>query len=111
MRAAEGLHRQLRTPTSCPAGSSSFAEYRAGLEAAGFTDVEIALTHPVAEGVHSATIRAVEPAGAAETGSSSATGECCGVNACCTPHEQATDPSTEVAEAKTASGCGCGCRS
>ncbi|MFF0106380.1 hypothetical protein [Streptomyces hirsutus] len=74
---------------------------------ATFTDVDIAPTHPVADGMHSATIRAVKPTSAAETGSSSATGECCGANACCTPHEQATDPSTEVAEAKTASGCGC----
>lgn len=38
----------------CIADALSFAEYRAGLEAAGFTDVEIAPTHAVADGMHSA---------------------------------------------------------
>ncbi|MFE7854730.1 arsenite methyltransferase [Streptomyces sp. NPDC057403] len=47
----------------CIAGALSFAEYRAGLEAAGFTGVEITPTHPVADGMHSALIRAVKPAG------------------------------------------------
>ncbi|NEB01236.1 arsenite methyltransferase [Streptomyces sp. SID13726] len=45
----------------CIAGALSFAEYRAGLEAAGFTDVEIAPTHAVADGMHSAIVRAVKP--------------------------------------------------
>lgn len=42
----------------CIAGALSFAEYRAGLEAAGFTDVEIIATHSVADGMHSAIVRA-----------------------------------------------------
>jgi arsenite methyltransferase len=50
----------------CIAGALSFAEYRRGLEAAGFTSVEITPTHPVADGMHSATVRAVKPAGATE---------------------------------------------
>ncbi|MGW2049952.1 arsenite methyltransferase [Streptomyces sp. NPDC001858] len=45
----------------CIAGALSFAEYRRGLEAAGFTDVEITPTHPVADGMHSAIVRAVKP--------------------------------------------------
>lgn len=54
-RAERGDH------AGCIAGALSFAEYRAGLEAAGFTDVEIAPTHPVADGMHSAIIRATKP--------------------------------------------------
>lgn len=46
----------------CIAGALSFAEYRAGLEAAGFTGVEIVPTHPVADGLHSAIVRATKPA-------------------------------------------------
>jgi len=48
----------------CIAGALSFAEYREGLEAAGFTDVEITPTHPVADGMHSAIVRAVKPGAA-----------------------------------------------
>jgi ubiquinone/menaquinone biosynthesis C-methylase UbiE len=45
----------------CMAGALSFSEYRAGLETAGFTHVEITPTHPVADGMHSAIVRAVKP--------------------------------------------------
>ncbi|MEU6665262.1 methyltransferase domain-containing protein [Streptomyces sp. NPDC046727] len=61
----------------CIAGALSFAEYHAGLEAAGFTDIEIAPTHPVADGMHSAIVRAVKPS----------TDACCGVAACRTEVE------------------------
>lgn len=47
----------------CIAGALSFAEYREGLERAGFTGIEIRPTHEVADGLHSAIIRAVKPAG------------------------------------------------
>nr|BAO65696.1 arsenite methyltransferase [Streptomyces sp. GSRB54] len=47
----------------CIAGALSFAEYRAGLQAAGFTDITITPTHPVADGMHSAIVRAVKPVG------------------------------------------------
>ncbi|MEU8890193.1 arsenite methyltransferase [Streptomyces sp. NPDC048442] len=47
----------------CIAGALSFAEYRKGLETAGFTGIEITPTHPVADGMHSAIIRATKPAG------------------------------------------------
>ncbi|MEU8431558.1 arsenite methyltransferase [Streptomyces sp. NPDC029216] len=82
----------------CITGALSFTEYRRGLEAAGFTGVEITPTHPVADGMHSAIVRAVKPHAAAA---------CCGVTACCTPTEEATDPDTTLSEAKTAAGCGC----
>ncbi|MFI0903003.1 arsenite methyltransferase [Streptomyces sioyaensis] len=49
----------------CIAGALSFAEYRAGLETAGFTGVEITPTHAVADGMHSALVRATKPATAA----------------------------------------------
>ncbi|MGW3289945.1 arsenite methyltransferase [Streptomyces sp. NPDC001002] len=45
----------------CIAGALSFTEYREGLEAAGFTDVAITPTHPVADGMHSAIVRATRP--------------------------------------------------
>jgi SAM-dependent methyltransferase len=46
----------------CIAGALSFSEYRAGLAAVGLGDVEIVPTHAVADGLHSAIIRAVKPA-------------------------------------------------
>ncbi|WP_327585225.1 arsenite methyltransferase [Nonomuraea sp. NBC_00507] len=46
----------------CIAGALSFAEYRAGLRAAGFTGITITSTHQVADGMHSAIVRAVKPA-------------------------------------------------
>jgi arsenite methyltransferase len=45
----------------CIAGALSVHEYREGLAAAGFTDITITPTHPVAQGMHSAIIRAVKP--------------------------------------------------
>ncbi|HVV12187.1 arsenite methyltransferase [Amycolatopsis sp.] len=48
----------------CIAGALSYTEYRDGLAAAGFTDIEITPTHQIAEGMHSAIVRAVKPAGA-----------------------------------------------
>ena len=46
----------------CIAGALSFREYRDGLRAAGLTDIEIQPTHAVAEGMHSAIVRARKPA-------------------------------------------------
>jgi arsenite methyltransferase len=51
----------------CIAGALSFAEYRRGLETAGFTGIEITPTHSVADGVHSAIVRATRPTTSAET--------------------------------------------
>jgi hypothetical protein len=46
---------------ACVAGALSITEYRAGLEAAGFASIEIIPTHQVADGMHSAIIKATEP--------------------------------------------------
>jgi SAM-dependent methyltransferase len=46
----------------CIAGALSRQEYVDGLAAAGFSDIEVRFTHPVAEGMHSAAVRAVKPA-------------------------------------------------
>jgi SAM-dependent methyltransferase len=54
-RAERGDH------VGCIAGALSFTEYREGLETAGFTDIEITPTHQVADGMHSAIIRATKP--------------------------------------------------
>jgi arsenite methyltransferase len=47
----------------CIAGALSVGEYRSGLNAAGFTDVDVSYTHQVADGMHSAIIRATKPVG------------------------------------------------
>ena len=46
----------------CIAGALSDGEYRTQLCAAGFTDIDITPTHDVADGMHSAIVRAVKPA-------------------------------------------------
>ena len=92
----------------CIAGALSFAEYRAGLAAAGFTGIEIVPTHQVADGMHSAIVRATKPVARPDTGATPATDDsCCGVTACCAPSEQPTDPSVTVGEAKSDTGCAC----
>jgi SAM-dependent methyltransferase len=45
----------------CVAGALSFSEYEAGLLGAGFENVSITPTHGVADGMHSATIKATKP--------------------------------------------------
>ncbi len=42
----------------CIAGALGFGDYQTGLESAGFTDVSIESTHAVADGMHSAIIKA-----------------------------------------------------
>ncbi|MEU4681663.1 arsenite methyltransferase [Streptomyces xinghaiensis] len=68
----------------CIAGALSYAEYRAGLEAAGFGEIGITPAHEVAEGMRSAIVRAVKPAdapavpGVRSTPETTAGGSCCG---------------------------------
>jgi arsenite methyltransferase len=45
----------------CIAGAPSFAEYHQGLARAGFTAISITPTHQVADGLHSAIVRAARP--------------------------------------------------
>ncbi|WP_029290375.1 arsenite methyltransferase [Cellulomonas sp. HZM] len=54
-RAARGSH------VGCIAGALSRSEYLHGLAAAGFTGASVELTHEVADGMHSAIIRATKP--------------------------------------------------
>ena len=42
-------------------GALTFAEYTAGLEAAGLVDVSVTATHEVADGMHGAIVRARKP--------------------------------------------------
>ncbi|MEU2801656.1 arsenite methyltransferase [Streptomyces sp. NPDC047967] len=71
----------------CIAGALSFTEYREGLAAAGFTDVELIPTHAVADGMHSATVRAAKPATTPEAAArppapAANSGSCCGGSGC-----------------------------
>jgi len=45
----------------CVAGALSETEYRSGLEQVGLVDVEVQFTHRVADGMHSAIVRATKP--------------------------------------------------
>lgn len=45
----------------CIAGALSESEFRAGLEETGLTDIEVKLTHRVADGMHAAIVRARKP--------------------------------------------------
>ncbi|WP_448059508.1 arsenite methyltransferase [Cellulomonas hominis] len=45
----------------CIAGALSRTEYLTGLAAAGFVDATVELTHPVADGMHGAVVRARKP--------------------------------------------------
>ena len=47
----------------CIAGALSFSEFRAGLEAAGLTEISVEPTHGVGDGLHAAIIRATKPLG------------------------------------------------
>src|SRR5438034_4202390 len=53
-RAARGSY------VGCIAGALSKGEYEEGLRAAGFDDVDVTFTHEVADGMHSAIVKAVK---------------------------------------------------
>jgi arsenite methyltransferase len=55
-RAARGSH------VGCIAGALSVSEYREGLAEVGLVDVDVELTHRVADGMHGAIVCAVKPA-------------------------------------------------
>lgn len=58
-RAERGSH------VGCIAGALGRSEYIELLESAGFTDPSVAFTHPVADGLHGAIVRATKPVDAA----------------------------------------------
>lgn len=78
----------------CIAGALSFAEYRAGLEDVGLTDITLTPTHTVVEGMISAIVKATKPAQAVLNGPGTSVasdralpvtvGACgCGTGGCC----------------------------
>jgi len=83
----------------CIAGALSFAEFEAGLEAAGFADVEITPSHWVADGMAGAIVKARKPVAGEGRPMETATpkptlrlellpvrdggGSCCGGDGCC----------------------------
>jgi ubiquinone/menaquinone biosynthesis C-methylase UbiE len=56
-----GERKERGSWVGCIAGALSFSEYEAGLRSAGFVDISITATHSVADGMHSAIIRAAKP--------------------------------------------------
>ncbi len=46
----------------CISGALSFAEFRAGLEAVGLTDISVEPTHAVGDGLYGAIVKATKPA-------------------------------------------------
>ena len=74
----------------CIAGALSITEYIDGLRAVGFTDVSVTPTHAVADGMHSAIVKATMPTDAPPSVPRSAPQElalaasgCCGGTGCC----------------------------
>jgi arsenite methyltransferase len=54
------------TYTGCIAGALTFSEFRSGLEAVGFTDISLTVSHQVADGMYSVIVKATKPADGAE---------------------------------------------
>jgi SAM-dependent methyltransferase len=79
---------ELGSYTACIAGALTFSEFRTGLEAEGFHDVSLTVSHPVAEKMYSVIVKATRnsdaaidggPAGVSATSSTpTQTGGCCG---------------------------------
>ncbi|HKZ91935.1 MAG TPA: arsenite methyltransferase [Candidatus Limnocylindrales bacterium] len=73
--------------TGCIAGALSFSEFEAGLRDAGLMEVSVTPTHDVADGMHSAIIRATKPADAVAARPTvammAAEQGCCGGPGCC----------------------------
>jgi SAM-dependent methyltransferase len=61
----EGTRADMAAYTGCIAGALTEDEFRSGLAAAGFTDIEIRETHKVHEHASSAIVRARKPQAAA----------------------------------------------
>jgi SAM-dependent methyltransferase len=58
-RLSPAARAELGSHAGCIAGALSVSEYEQGLQAAGLTDVSITFTHELADGLHSAIVRAV----------------------------------------------------
>ena len=87
----------------CIAGALSRREYLDGLAAAGFVDPTVEFTHPVADQMHSAIIRATKPA-------EPAADVCCSgqeAATCCASTAKADCCGTTAAAESQPSSCGC----
>ncbi|QZN85910.1 arsenite methyltransferase [Cellulomonas sp. C5510] len=60
-RLTPGERAERGSYVGCIAGALSRTEYLRGLAAAGFVDAEVTFTHPVADGMHGAVVRARKP--------------------------------------------------
>jgi arsenite methyltransferase len=60
-RLTEAERAERGSYVGCIAGALSKGEFEAGLESAGFEQVLVTFTHPVADGIHSAIVKAVKP--------------------------------------------------
>ena len=74
----------------CVAGALSLSEFRAGLEAVGFTDISVTPTHTVADGMSSAIVKATKPLDATPLAEPAlpllrvlGQDSCCGNGGCC----------------------------
>lgn len=75
----------------CIAGALSFSEFEDGLRAVGMTDVSLTPTHAVADGMHSAIIKATKPRDftapaepvAVQRALPTIDAGCCGTGGCC----------------------------
>ena len=74
----------------CIAGALSFSEYEAGLRGAGLRQISVTPTHAVADGMHSAIVKATKPIDAAPSvqlsapaGLPMAVTGCCSDGGCC----------------------------
>jgi arsenite methyltransferase len=80
-RLAPDERAQRGSYVGCIAGALSAGEYEAGLKAAGFDDVSVTFTHQVADGMHSAIVKATmkRPARSAALPvvTTTSTGGCC----------------------------------
>jgi arsenite methyltransferase len=65
-RLDEGARAERGSYCGCIAGALSKGEYEQLLEGAGFTGISVEFTHEVAEGMHSAIVKATKPEDAAE---------------------------------------------
>ncbi|RAG87046.1 arsenite S-adenosylmethyltransferase [Streptacidiphilus pinicola] len=94
---------------ACIAGALSFAEYRGGLEAAGFTAIDITPTHAIADGLHAAIIKATKPTSAVSPAPPAATPTaatpCCGTGQAAEAAGSCCDPAAKADAVAAGTGC------
>ena len=95
----------------CIAGALSRREYLDGLAAVGFVDATVEFTHPVADQMHSAIIRATKPADDIPEGTRAAeVAGCCStteLSTCCAPEAKADCCHTSDTATDLPTSCGC----